>query len=318
MISTYESALGKSFNAWPFTWTLKPAPAQYGRRKARVKFVLSDGKPAADEQFDATTGKTLHISTYPFQAPDGSLIGTIHISRDVTEEKEREVRLIMTERLASLGQMAAGIAHEINNPLESVMICAEMLLMQVGRDHYERSQFEKYLKIIDEEVLRCREITSNMLSFSRQTAHDQTDVDAHLLLDKAVALVRYQGRLRNVTVIGHFASKLLVRGNEGELRQVFLAIVVNALDAMDNKGTLTIETGTQDGNVWIRISDTGPGIPPEILDKIFQPFFTTKLGKGGTGLGLSIAHRIIANHHGSLTVSSEPGQGSTFTITLPL
>lgn len=280
--------------------------------------VLSDGKPAADEQFDATTGKTLHISTYPFQAPDGSLIGTIHISRDVTEEKEREVRLIMTERLASLGQMAAGIAHEINNPLESVMICAEMLLMQVGRDHYERSQFEKYLKIIDEEVLRCREITSNMLSFSRQTAHDQTDVDAHLLLDKAVALVRYQGRLRNVTVIGHFASKLLVRGNEGELRQVFLAIVVNALDAMDNKGTLTIETGTQDGNVWIRISDTGPGIPPEILDKIFQPFFTTKLGKGGTGLGLSIAHRIIANHHGSLTVSSEPGQGSTFTITLPL
>ena len=268
----------------------------------------ADGNPAAEERVDAVSGKTLRISTYPYHAPDGSLIGSIHIARDITEEKEREMRMIMTERLASLGQMASGIAHEINNPLESVMICAEMLLMRVAKDNYDHAQFEKYLKIIDEEVLRCRDITSNMLSFSRQTTLSTYDIDVHILLDKAVDLVGYQGRLKNVTVSKKYGEKLLVSGNEGELRQVFLVLLINALDAMENKGAITIETGTDAGSAWIRISDTGPGIAPENLQRIFHPFFSTKIEKGGTGLGLSIAHRIIANHRGSLTVVSEQGQ----------
>jgi signal transduction histidine kinase len=225
--------------------------------------------------------------------------------------------LIMTERLASLGQMASGIAHEINNPLESVMICAEMLLMKVATDNYDHAQFEKYLKIIDEEVMRCRDITGSMLSYSRQTAAEKQDIDIHLLLDKALELVGYQGRLKNVQVLKHYGSDLPVSGNEGELRQVFLILVINALDAMANKGTLTVETGAQGSGIGVRISDTGPGIPPENIQKIFQPFYTTKVDTGGTGLGLSIAHRIIANHQGTLEVSSEPGQGATFTITLP-
>jgi two-component system NtrC family sensor kinase len=224
----------------------------------------------------------------------------------------------MTERLASLGQMASGIAHEINNPLESVMICAEMLLMKVATDNYDHAQFEKYLKIIDEEVLRCRDITGSMLSYSRQTAAEKQDIDIHLLLDKALELVGYQGRLKNVRVLKHYGSDLHVRGNEGELRQVFLVLVINALDAMANKGTLTVETGAQGSGIGVRISDTGPGIPPENMQKIFQPFYTTKIDTGGTGLGLSIAHRIIANHQGTIEVSSEPGQGATFAITLPL
>lgn len=278
---------------------------------------LADGKPAADEHVDAVSGKTLRISTYPYHAPDGELIGSIHIARDITEDKEREMRMIMTERLASLGQMASGIAHEINNPLESVMICAEMLLMRVAKDSYDHAQFEKYLKIIDEEVLRCRDITTNMLSFSRQTTLNKSDIDVHLLLDKAVDLVGYQGRLKKVTVSKKYGEKLLVSGNEGELRQAFLVLLINALDAMENKGAITIETGTETGSAWIRISDTGPGITPENLQRIFHPFFSTKTEKGGTGLGLSIAHRIIANHNGSLGVVSEQGSGAAFTITLP-
>ncbi len=278
---------------------------------------LADGTPAAEEFADAVSGKVLRVSTYPYHAPDGSLIGSIHVARDITEDKEREMRMIMTERLASLGQMASGIAHEINNPLESVMICAEMLLMRVTKDTYDHALFEKYLKIIDEEVLRCRDITSNMLSFSRQTTLSRSDVDVHLQIDKAVDLVGYQGRLKHTTVITKFGEKLLISGNEGELRQVFLVLLINALDAMENKGTITVETGTEAGSAWVRIRDTGPGIVPENLQKIFHPFFSTKAEKGGTGLGLSIAHRIIANHRGFLTAVSEPGKGTVFTVTLP-
>jgi PAS domain S-box-containing protein len=278
---------------------------------------LQDQVPASEEVYDEITKKTFSVSTFPYFSPDGEIIGSIHIARDITEEKEREMRMIMTERLASLGQMASGIAHEINNPLESVMICAEILLMRVAKDTYDHAQFEKYLKIIDEEVLRCRDITSNMLSFSRQTALSRSDIDVHLLLDKSIDLLGYQGRLKNVTVSKKYGEKILASGNEGELRQVFLVLLINALDAMENKGTITAETGTETDSVWVRISDTGSGIAPENLQKIFNPFFSTKTEKGGTGLGLSIAHRIIANHRGSLAVVSELGRGTAFTISLP-
>jgi PAS domain S-box-containing protein len=278
---------------------------------------LQDRVPVSEDIYDEITKRTFGVTTYPYFSPDGKIIGTIHIARDITDEKEREVRMIMTERLASLGQMASGIAHEINNPLESVMICAEMLLMKVSQDKYDHAQFEKYLKIIDEEVLRCRDITGNMLSFSRQTTLSKSDIDVHLLLDRAVDLVGYQGRLKNVSIVKKYGANLPVSGNEGELRQVFLVLLINALDAMENKGAITVETGAEAGSAWVRISDTGPGIAPEHIQKIFHPFFSTKIDKGGTGLGLSIAHRIIENHHGSLTVVSEPGRGATFTVTLP-
>ena len=307
----YQQVIGKKYYELLHGAAAAPAP-DYPHARPQA-----DGKPATEEHVDAVSGKTLRISTYPYYAPDGSLIGSIYIARDITEEKEREMRMIMTERLASLGQMASGIAHEINNPLESVMICSEMLLMRVTKDTYDRGVFEKYLKIIDEEVLRCRDITSNMLSFSRQTTLSKSDIDVHLQIDKAIDLVGYQGRLKHITVTKKYGEKILVSGNEGELRQVFLVLLINALDAMDNKGSITVETGTEAGSAWIRIRDTGPGIAPEVLQRIFHPFFSTKLEKGGTGLGLSIAHRIIANHRGSLTVVSEQGHGAAFTITLP-
>jgi PAS domain S-box-containing protein len=272
----------------------------------------------SQEVYDEITNKTYSVSTYPYFSPDGEFIGSIHISRDITEEKEQEMRMIMTERLASLGQMASGIAHEINNPLQSVMICSEMLLMKVVKDSYDHAQFEKYLKTIDEEVQRCRDITANMLSFSRQTTATRSDIDVHLLLDRAIDLVGYQGRLKNVKVTKKYGKQFLVSGNEGELRQVLLVLLINALDAMENKGAITVETGAEKCSAWVRISDTGPGIAPENIQKIFNPFFSTKTEKGGTGLGLSIAHRIMANHRGSLTAVSEQGHGAAFTITLPL
>jgi PAS domain S-box-containing protein len=273
--------------------------------------------PLIEEIVDVNTQRTFNISTFPYFSPQGDIIGSIHIARDITDRKENEMQLIMKERLASLGQMASGIAHEINNPLESVMISAESLLMRVDKDQYDQAIFKKYLQIIDEEVLRCREITGNMLSFARRTSADRSMVDVHQVIDSALKLISYHGRLKQVEVNKVYQGRLLISGNEGELRQVIVALVINALDAMENKGTLTIETGTQAEYAYIKISDTGPGISPQNLTKIFSPFFTTKAATGGTGLGLAIGQKIITSHQGSIQVSSEQGCGATFTITLP-
>ncbi|MDA8423826.1 MAG: PAS domain S-box protein, partial [Nitrospiraceae bacterium] len=270
-------------------------------------------KPFLEEIVDAKTQRIFNVSTFPYSSPQGDIIGSIHIARDITDRKENELQLIMKERLASLGQMASGIAHEINNPLESVMISAEALLMRVDRGQYDQAIFKKYLQIVDDEVLRCREITGNMLSFARRTSVDRSSVDVHPVIDSALKLIGYQGRLKQVVVERVYQGRPLIRGNEGEFRQVIVALVVNALDAMENKGTLTIETGIQADNAYIKISDTGPGISRENLTKIFSPFFTTKAATGGTGLGLPIAQKIIASHQGSIQVVSEQGHGATFT-----
>ncbi len=278
----------------------------------------ADAMPVIEEVVDAHTQRTFNVSTFPYYSPQGDIIGSIHIARDITERKKYELQLIVNERLASLGQMASGIAHEINNPLESVMISAEALLMRMDRGQYDQAIFKKYLQIVDDEVLRCREITGNMLSFARRTSVERSSVDVHQVIDSALKLIGYQGRLKQVEVEKVYQVRPLIRGNEGEFRQVIVALVINALDAMENKGTLTIETGIQADNAYIRISDTGPGISPENLTKIFSPFFTTKAATGGTGLGLPIAQKIIAGHQGSIQVASEQGHGATFTITLPL
>jgi PAS domain S-box-containing protein len=246
------------------------------------------------------------------------------IVQDVTEKKEKEMQLIMSERLAALGEMASGIAHEINNPLATIAACAEGLLNRIKKGQLPPELFENYLKIIDEEVLRCKGITMSMLSFVRKTAYEKENVDISSILDKTLELIGFQGRLKDVALTKQYNGQLIVRGSEGELKQVFLAVVSNALDAMEGKGSLTFVAGTtpaapagEETTVFIKISDTGPGIPSELTAKIFDPFFTMKTEKGGTGLGLSIARRIIKDHKGDILVTSERGKGATFTIILP-
>jgi PAS domain S-box-containing protein len=289
---------------------------------------------------DALTGKTYTIE-HRIMLTDGTMRfvyeqGEISFSesgeptrmlgivQDITDKKEKEMQLIMSERLAALGQMASGIAHEINNPLATIAACAEGLLNRTKKGQMNPELFENYLKIIDEEVQRCKGITTSMLSFVRKAAYEKKNVDLNHILDKTLELIGFQGRLKDVEVIKQYRGKLTTRGSEGELQQVFLAIVTNALDAMEDKGSLEFATWiSPDGptgrqtTIYIKISDTGPGIPPELTAKIFDPFFTTKADKGGTGLGLSIAHKIIKDHKGSIVVTSERGKGATFTITLP-
>jgi two-component system NtrC family sensor kinase len=234
----------------------------------------------------------------------------------------------MSERLAALGQLASGIAHEINNPLATIAACSEGLLNRIESGKQDPELLENYLQIITEEVIRCKGITTSMLSFVRQTAYEKKDIDINAVIDRTLELIGFQGRLREVEVVKNYKGALTVRASEGELRQVFLAIFVNALDSMGDRGALTIETGTfrQDSSpetgpesdyVFIRISDTGTGIPAEMMGRIFDPFFTTKVKEGGTGLGLSIALEIIKDHGGEISVDSVKGRGAAFTITLP-
>ena len=242
------------------------------------------------------------------------MLGTV---QDITEKKEKEIRLIMSERLAALGQMASGIAHEINNPLATIAVCAEGLLNRMKKGRFDPELFEGYLKIIEEEIIRCKSITTGMLSFVREKTYEKKDIDVNCILDKTLELIGFQGRLKRVEVIKNYKEIPVIHGSEGELRQVFLSIVVNALDAMEDKGKLTLETGIEDNKVFINVSDTGPGMPSELISRIFDPFFTTKSEKGGVGLGLSIARKIITNHNGNINVISEKGKSTTFKITLP-
>ncbi len=277
------------------------------------------GLPVDVELTDLTRKRTLKVSHFPYALTDNTFGGAVSIIRDVTDEREKEMRLIMAERLGSLGQMAAGIAHEINNPLASILGCAEALHLRVKKGRYNEVLFDKYLLIVQEEVARCKNITTNMLSVSRSAASEKSALDLKALLQRTIELMGYQGRLKEVRVNTEFAGGLPpLQGNEGELRQVFIIVITNALDAMNDSGVLTIGTRQTGDAVSITINDTGPGIPPEQLVRVFEPFFTTKSEKGGTGLGLSIARKLVANHQGELTLSSEQGKGTTATITLPV
>ncbi len=280
---------------------------------------VDKSRPATSEVLDPKTGKIFLISIFPFHMQAVGFSGVVHIAKDVTEEREKEMKLIMSERLASLGQMASGIAHEINNPLAAIAGCAEGLLNRVEKERYNSELFRNYLKIIEEEILRCKSITTSMLSFVRQTTYEKKLVDINDILEKTLEIIGFQGRLRDVKVLKEYLQGIPpVHGSEGELRQVFLAIISNALDAMKNKGTLTLRTEKRGNDLLVSVRDTGPGIPQEHINRIFDPFFTSKSQTGGTGLGLSIAAKIVSNHGGKIDVFSEHDKGAVFTVTLPL
>lgn len=291
---------------------------------------LEDRGPKTREIHHPGTGRVFEVTLFPYYSPEGSFAGSVVILKDITQKKEDEMGLIMTERLAALGQMASGIAHELNNPLATIAACNEGLLNRVEKENIGSLLFRSYLKIIEEEIERCKKITKGMLSFVRRSDLEKKEIDANEVLEKAIDMVSFQGRLREVEILKNVQRMMpKVLGNDGELMQVFESIVVNALDAMEDKGTLTLETGIippvpplekggKGGFVFIKIGDTGPGIPSQLISRIFDPFFTTKSEKGGTGLGLSIANKIVKGHNGKIVVTSKEGEGTTVKIILPI
>lgn len=283
------------------------------------KATMAEKRPVLKEIQGPKTERIYEISMFPYYSQNRDFIGSIAIMKDITEKKETEMRSLMRERLAAIGQMISGVVHEINNPLATIGISVEGLLERLKEDRFDRQLFESYLGIIGEEIHRSRKITNSMLSYVRQGETEKEEVNIHEVLDKTLEMFSFQGRLSQVELLKDYRDGMqLIRGNEGELRQVFLAIINNALEAMEGKGKLQMEIENHGKEVSVRISDTGPGISSKIADQIFSPFITTKSEKGGTGLGLYIANRIIKEHGGRIEVFSEEGKGATFTITLPI
>jgi two-component system NtrC family sensor kinase len=243
----------------------------------------------------------------------------------VDEEKRvLDEQLIQSAKLASIGELSAGIAHEINNPLAIIGQEAgwmqDILNRENLKDLEKMHDFQDSLHEINRQAGRCKEITHKLLSFARKMEPVTKDVSLGELIEDVVSMVEREASLNNIEIVREYHAHLpLIYSDPSQLRQVFLNLINNAVDAIKRGGVIKIETGIGDGDsVIVTVSDTGAGIAKENLSKIFDPFFTTKPQGKGTGLGLSICHGIIEKLGGDISVVSEVGKGTTFTINLPL
>jgi PAS domain S-box-containing protein len=248
---------------------------------------------------------------------DGEVSGFEGIAKDITRRRKMERQLLQADRLASLGQLSAGVAHEINNPLGLVLGYTQLML----RGNPEDAQTLEDLKIIEKHARNCKKIVEDLLNFARSSETQMGPVDVNDLLREVIGVVEHQFRMDNVSIDVVLDSTLPRCKADGEkLKQVFMNLIMNAKQAISGDGRIEVGSGrVSDRNeIAITVSDTGSGIPAEIIDKIFDPFFTTKLTGQGTGLGLSVSYGIIKDHQGEIRVHSTPGERTRFIIHLPL
>lgn len=244
-----------------------------------------------------------------------SIIYAIERRRAKCENTDLQRRLFQSERFASVGRLAAGVAHEINNPLTVILGNTQILLHRIDA----MNPLHESLVMIEAASQRCRKIVYSLLAFARAENMEAKLFDINEVLDVSLALSRPQLEAAGVTIVRQPSSDLPdVQCVAPQLEQVFLNIISNARDAMPDGGTFTVGAGIIDKELHITFADTGTGIPSDIMGRIFDPFFTTKPVGQGTGLGLSVCIGIVEKHEGRILVSSPPGQGSTFTVVLPV
>lgn len=307
---------------------------------------IERGVPGTCERSILHNGKQRFflISCSPIRAADGRVYQVLELIQDITPMKEMEIQLVQAGKMVAVGQLAAGIAHEINNPLAIVASSAEILSELVESDAApsgDRAEaLFRHLKKIEENVYRCKGIIQNLLSFARREDEEFEEVDVCALLDDTVQLVKGSARAKDRQIVraylvdgspslsratehptvqreDHASSLVLRRSRPRQIQQVFLNLLVNALDATDAGGCVTISTNREDTGVEVTVADTGRGIPPEHLERIFEPFFTTKPVGKGTGLGLYLCHQIVESLHGKITVVNQPSAGAVFRVWLP-
>lgn len=280
--------------------------------------------------------RSLVLATFPFLI--GGLVATqlnyleqrLEAFREILELNEElnlyivqlestQKQLIHAERLNAIGQLSASIAHEINNPLAGVLIYTRLLAKKLTGGPLDRTEGLEVLGKMEAAVGHCSRIIRGLLDFARQSEPGSAPIFLGTVLDQVIVLIDHQAELSHVEIIREDATALPpVMGEFSQLQQVFLNLTVNAIQAMPEGGKLAIKTTlTNDGWVKVRVQDTGTGIAPENIDKMFTPFFTTKEPGKGVGLGLAISYGIIGRHGGKLEVESTPGQGATFTVSLP-
>jgi len=255
------------------------------------------------------------INISPFKDPSG---GHVVILEDITEKKKMEEQLQQASKLASLGKLTAGISHEIGNPLASISSLVQelkSLKMESGED---REFSSESLKTINSHIERIAKIVRSLGDFARISTKEKIPSNISEILDRTINLVKYDKRFKNVQLVPNIDILPPFRFNPDQIQQVFLNLMLNSIDAMPDGGELTVSMKKIDSSVEIVFSDTGSGIDETIIDRIFDPFFTTKSPGRGTGLGLSICYGIIREHNGTITVKSRKGEGTTFTIRLPV
>ena len=245
----------------------------------------------------------------------GAITRVIGFVQDIAQQKHLERIALQTEKLSAVGQVAAGVAHEINNPLAVILGFSQSLKRRMKPS----DEFYSPIESIERESLRCKTLVHNLLAFSRDSKPGIADEDPVALMEGALSLVETQARVRQIEVQRKFEPALpLIQADRNQIQQVVINLCTNAMDAMPHGGKLTIGLAKADPYVEIRVTDTGTGIPQDIQSHIFEPFFTTKEVGKGTGLGLSLVHDIVEKHHGQLDFHTELGKGTTFCVRLPI
>lgn len=262
------------------------------------------------------------ITSSPIRDSRGRITHALELIQDITHIKEMEAQLMQAGKMVAVGQLASGIAHQLNNPLATVAASAEFLAGLAQDEKLaalkELEPFPRHLQRIEEHVYRCKEIIQSLLKFARKEEIELAEVPLNDVIEEAIHLLGQRGRSSDKKIQKDYGEGLPpVRTNPHQLQQVFTNVILNALDAIEEQGTVSIRSFQEDGAVVVEVSDTGLGIPPEHLPRIFDPFFTTKSPGKGTGLGLYLCHQILESLGGEITVASRPGEGSTFSIVLP-
>lgn len=297
-----------------YDWIVVPLRALIGgsRRVAAGEFNYRLRVESEDEM--AELAEAMNRMTARFQAIRDDL------DRQVQERTKQVVR---SEQLASVGFLAAGVAHEINNPLASIAMCAESLEGRAAEwfdpENPDQAVAVHYLKMIQDEAFRCKEITEKLLDFSRigETRRQQTDLTQ--LAADVIEMLRHLGKYQQKKIELHAPRPVLAWVNGREIKQVVLNLLTNALDCVEENGAVWIDVTSAEGQAELTVSDNGCGMPPEVLEHVFEPFFTRRKAGQGTGLGLSISYRIVADHGGTLVAASDgPGRGASFRVHLPL
>ena len=278
-----------------------------------------------EQENTAPTGETKYwlISKIPMWADGSELVShVITVGEEITDRVEAYRAVARAEKLAAIGRLAAGVVHEINNPLATISACAEALESRVAEGAFNTStaleDLTEYLGLIRSEAFRCKTITNGLLDFSRSRPTRRALINLPDVISSAARLLSHQKRGTEVSFRIDVPDSLPpISGDASQLQQAVIALGTNALDAMPDGGVLAISARDTGPQVLVEISDTGVGIPPENITKIFEPFFTTKEVGRGTGLGLAVCYGILTEHGGSLDVQSTIGAGTTFTITLP-
>ncbi|MBA4373451.1 MAG: hypothetical protein C0402_11400 [Thermodesulfovibrio sp.] len=295
--------------------------------------VTITSKRQSFREMKGTGGSIFNFWAYPLTDEEGRLYAVVHYLKDVSSQKGLEQQLIRSDRLASLGTLVAGIAHEINNPLGIIAGYAEALLERSDnadlRSLPEFEDFPEYLQTIHNEIFRCKDILSSLLDFARPSSGTYREIDINELIKEVILLVNHRAkRLKHTIELRLNRDLPRIYADPGSLRQLFMNIIMNSMYYTPERGSIIIMTEMSTGirgkkfledipSITVLVSDTGAGIPADLVDKVFDPFFTTKPVGEGTGLGLSICHKIVEDHNGSINLVSEEGNGTTFDIQLP-